>query len=237
MYAIRSYYDGGITGRLKLLNDDPEFKHNLERVIIQLIRAKETEKLQQRIRDEIMPEMIKISANLKDKIELDSLMEEGIAEDKNPEWQEMIEESPQLMDKMQEFSELQMEGADVFMGSFAMLKSFVFFHEISNWFMPFFSENPDLDKVLDLSDDLTRRFVEVMAQAPLLCNSDKYSFSLSMQQIPKQNREFMFQGLQSELDQFHEIEEDEALSNPGRKAGFISNQYIQDLYRFFKLHP
>ncbi len=236
-YDSRMPYYGGITGRLKLLNDDPEFKHNLERVIIQLIRAKETEKLQQRIRDEIMPEMIKISANLKDKIELDSLMEEGIAEDKNPEWQEMIEESPQLMDKMQEFSELQMEGADVFMGSFAMLKSFVFFHEISNWFMPFFSENPDLDKVLDLSDDLTRRFVEVMAQAPLLCNSDKYSFSLSMQQIPKQNREFMFQGLQSELDQFHEIEEDEALSNPGRKAGFISNQYIQDLYRFFKLHP
>jgi tetratricopeptide (TPR) repeat protein len=236
-YDSRMPYYSGITARLKLLNDDPEFKHNLEGVIIQLIRAKETEKLQQRIRDEIMPEMIKISANLKDKIELDSLMEEGITEDKNPEWQELIEESPQLMDKIQEFSELQMEGADVFMGSFAMLKSFGFFRDIANWFMPFFVQNPDLDKVLDFSDDPTRRFAGTIGRAPLLCNSDKYSFCLSIQQVPNQNRELMFRGLQSELEQFQEIEEDEELSNPGRKAGFISNQYIQDLYRFYKLHP
>ncbi|PTN09571.1 tetratricopeptide repeat protein [Mangrovibacterium marinum] len=236
-YDSRLPFYGGITGRLKLLNDDPEFKRNLERVIIQLIRAKETEKLQQRIRDEIMPEMIKISEHLKDKIELDSLMEDGISEDKNPEWQEMIEESPVLMNKMQEFSELQMEGADVFLGSFAMLKSFPFFSEIANWFMPFFAQNPDLDKALDLSDDLTRRFVEVMGKAPLLCNSDKYSFSLSLSQIPQQNREFMFQGMQAEMDQFQEIEQDEALNDPGRIAGLLSNQYIQDLYRFYKLHP
>lgn len=236
-YDSRLNYYAEITGRLKILNDDPDFKQNLERVIIQLIRSKETEKLQQRIRDELMPEMIKISSNLKDKIKLDSLMEEGLSEDENPEWQEIFEDSPELMDKMQEFSELQMEGADVFMGSFAMLKSFPFFNEIGNWFVPFFAENPDLDRALDLSDELTRGFVNVIARAPIMCNSDKYSFCLSMQQIPKENRAFMLEGLRAEMDQFHEVEQDEELSNPGKKAGLYSNQYIQDLYRFYKLHP
>lgn len=236
-YDSRLSYYPGITGRLKLLNDEPEFKRNLERVIIQLIRSKETEKLQQRIRDELMPEMIKISANLKDKINLDSLMEEGLAEDKNPEWQDIFEDSPGLMDKVQEFSELQMEGADVFMGSFAMLKSYPFFNEPGNWFVPFFAENPELDRALDLSDGLTRGFVGLIEKSPVLCDSDKYSFCLSMQQIPRENREFMLQGLQAEMDQFQEIEADEELSNPGKKAGFVSNQYIQDLYRFYKLHP
>ncbi len=236
-YDSRMPYYAEITGRLKIMNEDPEFKRNLERVIIQLIRSKETEKLQQRIREELLPEMIKISPNLKDKINLDSLMEEGLSEDKNPEWQDIFKDSPGLMDKMQEFSELQMEGADVFMGSFAMLKSFPFFGEIANWFIPFFTQNPELNKNLDLSDELTKSFVETIGLAPVLCNSDKYSFCLSMQNIPKENRKFMLQGLQAEMDQFQEIEQDEELTDPGKKAGFISNQYIQDLYRFYKLHP
>lgn len=226
-----------ITGRLTLLNEDPEFKRNLERILIQLIRSKETEKLQQRIRDELLPEMIKISPTLKDKINLESLMEEGLSEDKNPEWQDIFKDSPGLMDKMEEFSELQMEGADVFIGSFAMLKSFPFFNEIANWFVPFFAKNPEINQFVDLSDDVSRNFVGTIAGAPILCNSDKYSFCLSLQHVPRENLEFLAQGLRAEMDQFNEIESDEELANPGRKAGFISNQYIQDLYRFYKLHP
>jgi tetratricopeptide (TPR) repeat protein len=55
--------------------------------------------------------------------------------------------------------------------------------------------------------------------------------------LTKENLEFMAEGLKAEMDQFKEIEKDEELTAPGRKAGFISNQYIQDLYRFYKLHP
>jgi tetratricopeptide (TPR) repeat protein len=39
------------------------------------------------------------------------------------------------------------------------------------------------------------------------------------------------------MNQFNELQDDEALTDPGKKAGFVSNQYIQDLYRFYKLHP
>ncbi|HKJ42794.1 MAG TPA: tetratricopeptide repeat protein, partial [Sunxiuqinia sp.] len=236
-YDSRLPFYSEVTGHLKILNEDPDFKRNLERVIVQLIRSKETEKLQQRIRDELLPEMIKISPNLKDKINLDSLMEEGLPEDKNPEWEEIFKDSPGLMNKMEEFSEMQMEGADVFMGSFSMLKQFPFFNEVTNWFMPFFPENPDLQQTVDLVDESTWGFVETISTAPILCNSDKYSFCLSLQSLPKENREFLYQGIKAEMDQFEEVESDEELTDPGRKAGFVSNQYIQDLYRFYKLHP
>ncbi len=236
-YDSRMSYYSGVTGRLKILNEDPVFKRNLERILIQLIRSKDTEKLQQRIRDEIIPEMIKISPNLKDKINLDSLMEGGSTDDKNPEWEEIFKDSPGLIDKMAEFSELQMEGADVFIGSFAMLKSFPFFNEIANWFIPFFIENPEIPETVDLSDEGIRNFIETISVAPILCDSDKYSFCFSLQHMPKENFEFISDGMKAGMDQFKEAESGEELTNPGRKAEFVSNQYIQDLYRFYKLHP
>ena len=234
--SLMQFYPA-IVGRLKILNENPGFKRNLERIIIQFIRSKETEKIQQKIKDEIIPEMIKISPNLKDKINLDSLMDDSISDDKNPEWEEIFKDSPGLMDKMEEFSELQMEGADVFIGSFSMLKLFPFFNEISNWFMPFFADNPQITQGIDLGDDLNKNFVETIDSAPILCNSDKYSFCFSIQNLPVENREFMAQGMKAEMDQFKEIEKDEEMVVPGKKAEFISNQYIQDLYRFYKLHP
>ncbi len=236
-YDSRMPFYPAIIGRLKILNENPTFKKNTERVIIQFIRSKETEKIQQKIKDEIIPEMIRISPNLKDKINLDSLMEEGLSEDKNPEWEEIFKDSPGLMDKMEEFSELQMEGADVFIGSFSMLKLFPFFNKLSNWFMPFFQDNPEIISSIDVSDNVNIRFVEAIDKAPVLCNSDKYSFCLSLQNLPEENREFMAEGMKAEMAQFNEIEKDEEITSPGKKREFISNQYIQDLYRFFKLHP
>jgi len=236
-YDRRLSFYPAITGRLSILNDDPSFKRNLEQVIIQLIRSRETEKIQQKIRDEIIPEMIKISPTLKDKINLEGLMGEGSDDDKNPEWQEIFKDSPGLMNKMEEFSELQMEGADVFMGSFAMLKMYPFFSEFTNWFIPFFASNPQIKNVADSPDDITRRFVEIIDGAPILCNSDKYSFCFSISQLPVESREFMAQGMSAEISQLLEIQKDEEFTDPGKLKSIVSNQYIQDLYRFFKIHP
>ncbi len=236
-YDDRLEYYPSIRGRLQLLNENPDFKRNLENIFIQFIRSKETEKIQKKITDEIIPEMIKISPNLKDKINLDSLMNDSLDEDKNPEWEKIFEDAPGLMNKMEEFSEMQMEGADVFMSSFSMLKMFPFFSEVSNWFMPFFASNPAIEDTIDLKDEVNTRFINVIDMAPVLCNSDKYSFCFSLRNLPAENREFMAEGMKAEMDQFTELQNDEELTDPGKKAGFISNQFIQDLYRFYKLHP
>lgn len=234
-YDSRMPFYSNIIGRLKIMNEDWGFKQNLERIIIQFIRSRETEKIQKKIKDEIIPEMIRISPTLKDKINLESLMEEGLGDDKNPEWEEIFKDSPGLMNKMEEFSELQMEGADVFMGSFSMLKMFPFFNEFSNWFMPFFPSNPEIPDFLGGTDKTGQSFMEAIEKAPILCNSDKYSFWLSIQNLPKENREFMAHGMNAEMEQLAELQKDEEITDPGKSAGYISNQYIQDLYRFYKL--
>lgn len=236
-YDSRMAFFPEITGRLKILNEDPGFKQNLEWLIRQLIRTKETERIQQKIRDEIIPEMIKISPNLKNKINLENLIDPGLTDDKNPEWEEIFKDSPGLMDKMEEFSKLQMEGADVFLGSFAMLKSFPFFNELPNWFIPYFIENPSISSAFDPKDPTSRRFLEIIGSAPILCNSDKHSFCFSIRSLPEENRELIASGMQAEMDQFNELEKDEELTAPGKRAEYISNQYIQDMYRFYKLYP
>jgi tetratricopeptide (TPR) repeat protein len=138
---------------------------------------------------------------------------------------------------MEEFSELQMEGADVFMGSFAMLKMYPFFSEFTNWFIPFFTQNPQVEHLVKSDDETNKWFIDALTSAPILCNSDKYSFCFSIQNLPKENREFMAQGMNAEMGQFKEMQKDEELTDPGKKAGYVSNQYVQDLYRFYKLHP
>ncbi len=236
-YDSRMQFYNQLTSRLQLLNEDPGFKQNIERVIIQLIRSKETEEIQRKIRDEIIPEMIKISPTLKDKINLEGLMGEGLDDDKNPEWKEIFKDSPGLMDKMEEFSELQLEGADVFMGSFATLKMYPFFSEFTNWFIPFFEQNPQISHLTNNPDETYRWFMKALNNAPILCNSDKYSFCFSIENLPKENREFIAQGMNAEMNQLAEMQKDDELADPGKKAGFVSNQFIQDLYRFYKLHP
>jgi flavodoxin len=133
-------YFPSVRNRLVLLSDDNRIVDNFQQIIIQLISTAETEKISKKLRDEIMPEVMKISPILKDKMDADSLMNSDEWEGEHPEWQEIIEKSG-ISDKIQELNEMQLEGADVYMSTFSMLKNFSFFTELSNWFMPFDIKN------------------------------------------------------------------------------------------------
>jgi len=49
----------------------------------------------------------------------------------------MFSDSDEIMKTMEELTNLQMEGADVYMSAFANLKHFDFFRNFQNWFVPF----------------------------------------------------------------------------------------------------
>ncbi len=237
-YDQRMPFFHEITGRLQILFEDPAFKVNLEKIILQFIRSKETEKIQRILQDEIIPEMMKISPNLRNKFNLEDLLSEDYADDKNPGWQEILKDSPGLMDKIEELNEMQMEGADVFMSSFSMLKNFPFFSEIANWFIPFTPEHPELLKTsIDKENKEFNSFLEMIVKSPMLCNSDKYSFCFSLQNITSDYKKMMSEGLKAEFDQAEDIEKDQSFLDRNRKAETVSGQYIRDLYRFYKLFP
>jgi tetratricopeptide (TPR) repeat protein len=234
-YDSRLEFYPEVKAQLKILFGNPAIRRNAETLIKQFIRSKGTEKLQQRIRDEFLPGIVQISTNLRDKIGLDKLMEEGLTEDGNPDWQNLFKDSPGIIKKMEEFSEMQMKGDDVLIGSFSMLKSFPFFDEAANWFMPFFPQNPDIERISDPEDRQIGQLVNAVDKSPLLCNSDKYSFCFSIMKLPQENIRMISQAIEAEMEQFKELTADEELLNPEQKQEFVSNQYIQDLYRFYKL--
>ena len=225
-------YFPSVRNRLVLLADDNHVVENFQNIIIQIIATAETEKITKKMQEEILPEVMKISPMLKDKMDPDSLLNTDEWNDENPEWQEMLDKSG-VSDKLKELSEMQLEGADVYMSTFSLLKNFPFFSEFTHWFLPF---DPNYSQVNELfaTDDTT--LITAFLGNNLMCNSDKYSFCLSILQMPESQRGMLKQSFKMEAEQMDEMAKDQAIITPDLASKNISKQYIQDLFRFFKLN-
>lgn len=211
----------------------------IQSVVIQLIRTRETERISQKLNDEILPEVVKMHPKLKDKLDLDNLISDSLAEGKNPDWEDVFKDSPNLMDKMEELTQWQMEGADVFLSTFKHLKHFSFFNEITNWLLPFYPTQPEVQHAL-LNEDAVfsnQSLLDGLASSRFLCNSDKYSLILSIPHMPQIQKEMMGQMFSAEIEQMVEMQKDEAMLQANQKKLISSNQFIQDLYRLLKVHP
>ena len=228
-----------INNQLTKLKEKYSNSDELRNIVIQIMRTKETEKLARKLTDEILPEVARIHPNLRDKLDLDNIIGDGFQEGKNPDWEDIFSDSPELMGKLEEFSRLQMEGADLFISTFRMLKNFPFFNHTENWFLPFPWPNPIADEILKNETGPFKNpdLLKGMALSGILCNSDKYSLILSIPQMPSSQKDMMGQMFMSELGAISEVEKSDALIDANKKALSISNQYIQDLYRFFRVHP
>ncbi len=232
LYRNRTALYPQIEDRLAVLAEQPSFTQSIRTISLRFILARETEKITRKLQDEIIPEMIKLSPKLSRKINLSDLTTEHLGDDKNPEWQDIFADSS-LGKKMEEFSELQMEGADVMHSTFIHLKSFPFFNEISNWFLPF---TPDHSMFQGRFNQESGGFLDIMTESGFMCNSDKYSLYLSMLQLPEQARKMMESQFNSQASEMIQQTKEELITNR-RKFDIITGQYIQDLYRFFKLYP
>jgi tetratricopeptide (TPR) repeat protein len=228
-----------ILQRLKSKQGDRQIEKNTETVLIQFIKAKETEQITRRIQEEILPEMMKMKSKLEDKLDLEGLISSENRDEKNPEWETFFKDSPDVYSKLEEFSNLQMEGADVFLGAFAYLKRFDFFAEISNWFLPFYEANENVREALsNVKEGFdVKQFAEGIERTHFLCNSDKYSFCLNVKHMPPFQKSTVIELFNMELKAMNEmVSEDEKINSEMRDKA-VFTQYFQDLYRFYKLHP
>ena len=222
-----------LMAKLSLLDEDGSFGKQLNRVYIQLLRSRETEKIDKKMREEIIPEMMKnvtIMRNMK------YGFEENIDEDdRNPDWEKAFEESG-LGDKIREMNELQLEGADVYMSTFAQLKSYPFFQNPHNWFYPFDMHHSSIIKEFGFKPTGDNAILSLILQSGFFCNSDKYSLCFTMAHIPQSQRTMMLSQMTSQdLDALMDESKSSALRQYAERPDVISNQYVHDLYRFFKL--
>ncbi|MFO7998925.1 MAG: tetratricopeptide repeat protein [Bacteroidales bacterium] len=238
-YNDRYYLYPQLEEKTLALQEFPNIEQNIEAILIQFTKSKETDKVKKKWEKEILPEIMKMRPKIEEKLDLDNIFQEEFGEEKNPDWETVFEDAPDLLNKLQEFTEMQMEGMDVFISAFSQLKGFPFFREISNWFVPFHAGNQILapitqtpGKEFDLSP-----LVEKLETTYFMCNSDKYSFCLNLEQVPDQQKAMMMNMLNAEMENIGELEKDEGLINSFARTKSVYTQYFQDLYRFFKLHP
>lgn len=233
LYSTRIVLYPELEARISLFKEDVAFCKQLNRVYIQLLRSQETEKIDKKMREEIIPEMMK-NVNIMRNMKFG--FEETDENDRNPDWEHAFEQSG-LGDKIREMNDLQLEGADVYMSTFAQLKGYPFFREPHNWFYPFDQMHSSIVHLVGMNPSNKSSVLSIILQSGFFCNSDKYSFCFTMAQLPQGQRDMMLnQMTPPDQQEFMEEKNSASLKQYAAQPDVISNQYIHDLYRFFKLN-
>ena len=220
-----------IQTRLAAMLDTADFDRDVWGIQMQLARSRNTENIKQRVRNDLIPNIMKMRPDIIDKLkDKDSQIIDLSDVEANPEWQEWLDQSG-ITRKIEEFNAMQVEGSDVFIATFAHLKTFPFFKTLSNWFLPFY---PAHSTVLECLGASKLALADVVKHAPYLCNSDKYSFCLSLGALPESQRSMMSAQLEEQNAALNEARQEE-LPDERRRRMSIITAFVQDLYRFFKL--
>ncbi|MFI3297280.1 MAG: tetratricopeptide repeat protein [bacterium] len=203
-------------------------------VVKYAINTLDTERITRMIEQDIMPEMIKQSGEFRKLFTNDDMSELVEDEDEaNPKWKTLFEETG-LADKINEYQHLQSSGADIHMSTFSKMKSYPFFSKFSNWFLPFDQRVNDIYGTSDNLPDLFKMF----AQSPMMCNSDKYSFFLSVAHMGDlagfNNAAF------NDADILEQAK-DEMMPEKWKNSDYsdfnvILKGYTQDIYRYYNLN-
>ena len=215
------------TTRLSIFRDNVFLLEKIKTIVNQIIRTSETQDISNKLNNEIIPEILKAKSELKNKFDSDTIFIQDDIMEPNPEWSDFLEESG-IDKKMKEISDLQMDGADVYMSTFASLKNLPFFDQSYRWFLIF---DKNYSEVSHLFNPNEKNLFDTFINSNTLCNSDKYSFCMAMQQMPEIQRGAMKNSFAEQLDQIEENEK-----NASEKEKKTSNQYIQELYRYYKLN-
>ena len=220
-----------IQTRLAAMLDTPNFDHDVWSIQMQLARSRNTENVKNRVRNDLIPNIMKMRPDILEKLkDKDSQIVDLSDMEANPDWQEWLDESG-ITKRIEEFNAMQVEGSDVFIATFSHLKTFPFFKTLSNWFLPFY---PAHSVILENLGAGKLNLAEIVEHAPYLCNSDKYSFCLSLGALPESQRSMMSVQLEEQNAALTEAQQGEIPDERKRRVSIV-NAFVQDLYRFFKL--
>ena len=227
---INAYKD--VLTALKSLEIQSDFEGDMQLIFTRLIHSRNTDNISRKLKDDIMPELQKLSPDLFNKIKGKTPGTIDISDiEENPHWQEWLDKSG-ITRKLEEYNELQLQGGDVFISTFAKLKSYPFFNTLSNWFLPYHDKCTAVTSAFGGKKHPLTGLFKVM---PILCDSDKYSMLLSIAAAPESQRNMMFQQFEAQREQLQELQNEEVQSVIKMRDNIV-NRYIQDLYRFFKLY-
>ena len=195
---------------------------------IQLVYALNVDNDATTIRNEIMPDIMKNNQFRMTKNGIEEIPDDPMEDILNPDASEQRME--RLEKSFKRMMDMQNQGVDIYFGGFSQMKRYPFFYDMSNWFVPFYIQHPDISQFVQKLEG--NRYLESLMQNGPFCNSDKYSFVIAFQQVmdtlPANIREMMQRG-EAQLDKIRPEEQD--------TPAFVRRTYLMDMIRFFRLFP
>lgn len=216
-------YDDGVFDTISSSLQDENVRNELIALQKQIIYCLDAEKEGQVVDKDIVSNL-KLNGfkNVLDDDLGDSSLSEIIHPEVEEEKAEKLEQSVLRMAKMEK------AGSDIYFHGFSHMKNFAFFHNLYNWFMPYYAQNPFLDRVAKALDG-DEAFLKSLDSSPF-CESDKYSFALGMEMTLGASSDF------KSLIKENLLFAGTPLVKEGvDDATLVRRMYLQDLYRFFRV--
>ena len=218
-----------IKSRLLISAEENDFTKNVNDIINSVVKTYDTNRIDNKMRNEVIPGLMKINPEIIDKMKNIASDSEDFLSDANPQWEELIENS-EVGEKIREINDMQLEGADVMVTAFSNLKGFPFFNLISNWFMPFVPGHYEFAKLQPDQVSAMDNFTSVM------CDSDLNSFLLSLGSMPEDKRNLMLTNMQNQMREAQEAMNNGLEVSYQQQIARNIKHTLQDLYRFFKFY-
>lgn len=217
--------------RLAALADMALWHRDVRMAALLLLRTRDTEKITRTMSEEVIPSMLKLRPDIYKKLNDEGAVDDAASLGENPEWEEMLERSG-LNEKLKKLSEMQEEGSDVMMATFSHLKSYPFFSEMTNWFMPF---HDDHSAMMELrGSEGGDAVADMIAASDFICSNDRFSMLFSIRSIPEAQRKMMMRQFEAQNVNMAEMRNAELHREDGGREVYATN-FIRDLYRFYKL--
>lgn len=214
-YRNRLFAYPAITSKLKDLCNNPRFTTDMQNLQKLIIESLSTHEVDRKMREEIIPAMLKSHNFNPEKFGIDSL--EEISES-NPEWKNFEQQVGKL-------AELEAAGADIYYSTFSTLKRYPFFNNAANWLYPFEENHPGIPKQIRKTG--LKGIANALLKSDVLCDSDKYSFCMLTTQMTDGQVNMIISQL-PEMGGY-----DTAIAQTSEST---CRNYLRNLFRFFYLY-
>ena len=214
-YRNRLFAYPVITSKLKDLCNNPRFTTDMQNLQKLIIESLSTHEVDRKMREEIIPAMLKSHNFNPEKFGIDSL--EEISES-NPEWKNFEQQVGKL-------AELEAAGADIYYSTFSTLKRYPFFNNAANWLYPFEENHPGIPKQIRKTG--LKGIANALLKSDVLCDSDKYSFCM----LTTQMTDVQVNMIISQLPEMGGY--DTAIAQTSEST---CRNYLRNLFRFFYLY-
>lgn len=214
-YRKRLFAYPVITSKLKDLCNNPRFTTDMQNLQKLIIESLSTHEVDRKMREEIIPAMLKSHNVNPEKFGIDSL--EEISES-NPEWKNFEQQVGKL-------AELEAAGADIYYSTFSTLKRYPFFNNAANWLYPFEENHPGIPKQIRKTG--LKGIANALLKSDVLCDSDKYSFCMLTTQMTDGQVNMIISQL-PEMGGY-----DTAIAQTSEST---CRNYLRNLFRFFYLY-